>query len=509
MFASSQSRLEQSIRATLEELRVSGIKEPTANAFKLFRTWLLDRKRQRKWLIVVDNADDAGVLLSPSNQVGVTGIQSHTQLDDLTERSLDFLPYSEHGSILLTSRSREVALKIVHPDNVVDIDPMDQSHALALLRQKLGRAFRVDEDDLVQLVTELGSMPLALTQAAAYIRERAPRFSVKDYLKELSGNDGSRLKLLNHDGPDIRRDSAAQNCVLKTLQISFEHIRRSKSSAADLLALMSFCDRHAIPEMLLHNRGLKQDPVSADEQSPASTKSGSPHSSIRKSIKSLFRRQKTPRTRGHTMPIDQGDTQCGPSDHFDQPSQPSTQAQTDSSQPLDTFDDDLQVLRNYSLVTVTTDPSEFEMHRLVQLATQDWLKLSGSFQRWGTQFITNLDAEFPTWGPHGFLQHIDTCSKLYSHTVAAMNIKLDDLGSILCQANVVTRGGRYADRLGGYTDCLEMDSLVFERRLKILGPQHPDTLESMHLMGVTYRSLGQYEKAETLQTEVLHQYERL
>ena len=45
----------------------------------------------------------------------------------------------------------------------------------------------------------------------------------------------------------------AQNSIIITWQISFEHIRRSRPSATDLLSLMSLFDRQSIPEVLIRN----------------------------------------------------------------------------------------------------------------------------------------------------------------------------------------------------------------------------------------------------------------
>ncbi len=42
----------------------------------------------------------------------------------------------------------------------------------------------------------------------------------------------------------------------------------------------------------------------------------------------------------------------------------------------DRFEDDLLALRNYSFISVNIDGITFEMHGLVQLATQEWLKAS-------------------------------------------------------------------------------------------------------------------------------------
>jgi tetratricopeptide (TPR) repeat protein len=97
-------------------------------------------------------------------------------------------------------------------------------------------------------------MPLALVQAAAYIRERAPRCSVQQYLEEYRQSDRSKTSLLNREAGHLRRDTAVSNAVLITWQISFEHIRHTRPSAADLLSLMSFFDRQGIQEALLRRK---------------------------------------------------------------------------------------------------------------------------------------------------------------------------------------------------------------------------------------------------------------
>jgi hypothetical protein len=47
----------------------------------------------------------------------------------------------------------------------------------------------------------------------------------------------------------------------------------------------------------------------------------------------------------------------------------------------DEFEEDIAMLRGYSFVSITADITVFEMHRLVQFATQSWLKIDNSFKR--------------------------------------------------------------------------------------------------------------------------------
>jgi hypothetical protein len=51
----------------------------------------------------------------------------------------------------------------------------------------------------------------------------------------------------------LRRDEAASDAILVTWQISFDHVRSSRQSAADLLSLMSSSDRQGTPEALLRS----------------------------------------------------------------------------------------------------------------------------------------------------------------------------------------------------------------------------------------------------------------
>ena len=57
---SNTARLEQSFREIADQVKVRGRKDPQADVFKLVHDWL--REKNGRWLLVVDNADDAGVL---------------------------------------------------------------------------------------------------------------------------------------------------------------------------------------------------------------------------------------------------------------------------------------------------------------------------------------------------------------------------------------------------------------------------------------------------------------
>jgi hypothetical protein len=214
--ASTTAGFEEGYRKIAGRVRIPGWDTPDADLLRLNRNWLCDGTNSR-WAMIVDNADDPNVFFNQSDRGTHSGGVSVTPVVDSLS---DFLPQSPNGSILITSQSRDLAYKLTERDSdVIKVDPMDQAHVLTLLKRKLGSNFA--EDGTVELVEALHYMPLAITQAAAYIGQRAPRMTISKYLRNLH-----------------KRDGRASNSIIATCQISFEHIRQNQSSAARLLSLL-------------------------------------------------------------------------------------------------------------------------------------------------------------------------------------------------------------------------------------------------------------------------------
>jgi tetratricopeptide (TPR) repeat protein len=132
--------------------------------------------------------------------------------------------------------------------STIEVHAMNGQNAFALLRKKF--TFPVDEDEAGTLIIALDHMPLALTQAAAYIN-RTPRMNIARYLEEISHD---QTRLLDSGQVDIRRDATASNSIRMTWQISFDYLRKRSPSATRLLFLMSLFDRQSIPKALLKGR---------------------------------------------------------------------------------------------------------------------------------------------------------------------------------------------------------------------------------------------------------------
>ncbi|KAI0837517.1 P-loop containing nucleoside triphosphate hydrolase protein [Hypoxylon sp. FL0890] len=140
-----------------------------ANVLQLVEHWL-SNEHNGKWFMVLDSADDPNVFYDTKNA-------GQTASSDDEERPIwTYLPQSANGSILVTTRNRELAWRLTGDHkNIIDVGPMDPSHALTLLATRCG-----DDPDMdagSELVKELECIPLAISQAGAYIQQRWPRMS--------------------------------------------------------------------------------------------------------------------------------------------------------------------------------------------------------------------------------------------------------------------------------------------------------------------------------------------
>ena len=105
---------------------------------------------------------------------------------DNAERLLE-LPEGGRGAIVITSRSRA----IWHPFLRINIIPFDEKEALALMEKVTKTKERKERKDLIR---ELDYFPLALNQAAHYIKE-TPNMTDQEYLRLLQRNKPLSFKI--------------------------------------------------------------------------------------------------------------------------------------------------------------------------------------------------------------------------------------------------------------------------------------------------------------------------
>jgi tetratricopeptide (TPR) repeat protein len=433
---SNAARYEQSFRAIADQVKIPSRKNPKENIFELVHDWLRIEKNG-KWVLVLDNIDNADFLLRPQSKNSEA--QEGSRSTGLAQPLFQHIPLTENGSILITTRSRDIAFKLVEKSNIIAVEPMDEGQALTLFTTKLGN--QSDETGVSELAAALEFMPLAIVQAAAYIRERTPRCPVQQYMKEFRKSDKKKTNLLTNNEGHLRRDWEAKNSILITWQISFDHILQTRRSAADLLSLMSFFDRQGIPEALVRNRrvagGVEREMSESDDSASETS-------------------------------VDDG------------------------------FEDDVLALRNYSFISITVDASTFEMHALVQLATRKWLEDQGQLERWKESYIANLCAAFPP----GNYENWAKCRALFPHAKLALTQRPKGEESLKDWALLLYNAAWYAWESGSASDAEKMSAASMKIRMKQNGTEHKDTLASMAMVAIAYKLSERWEEAEQLEVQV-------
>lgn len=203
--AINPASLRNSFLKAAERLAIPGVQDPQRDVLSLFFNWSSD-DTNGPWLMVLDNADDSSFVFG-------------TQISDKEQRhefaASKFLPQAAHGSILITSRYKALALSLVddESDQVIEVDVLSEERAVELLRTKLPRQ-RVSDKDARKLVRECGCIPLAIAQATSYLVKRS-RVSTSEYTDWLR-NDDLCKELLSANNGSLRRDPAVSNAVLKT-----------------------------------------------------------------------------------------------------------------------------------------------------------------------------------------------------------------------------------------------------------------------------------------------------
>ncbi|KAI9162705.1 putative Kinesin light chain [Paramyrothecium foliicola] len=198
------------------------------------------------WLLIVDNVDVEEVLW------GLNG-------DGNT--LFDFLPQSDKGRIVFTTRFRKLALAAASR-SIIDLSDISPEEARAYFENSLVDKALLDDDkavtDLLKLLTGL---PLAITQAAAYLNEN--QISVAEYLELFNNTEQDKIELLKSEFKDDTRYHQAQNAIANTLVLSFSQLRKVDVFAEKLLLFISYIEPKAIPLSLLPETESRQQLIHA------------------------------------------------------------------------------------------------------------------------------------------------------------------------------------------------------------------------------------------------------
>ncbi|KAF5632700.1 eukaryotic translation initiation factor 3 [Fusarium sp. NRRL 52700] len=179
---------------------------------KMFLTWL-SSNGNCGWLMIIDNVDD---------------------LDSFDFR--DWLPSTLCGSIIITSRRRDLAIHW----NFIEVDGMTINESIKLLNES---SHAVPASDAAQewkssleLVRQLGYLPLAISQAGDHIAMSEVDSPVSEYLFDYHRH----LKMSSASKAIYNPWDSTKETVWTTWEISYEAVRERSPLAAEVLLLCGF-----------------------------------------------------------------------------------------------------------------------------------------------------------------------------------------------------------------------------------------------------------------------------
>ncbi|RKL51940.1 hypothetical protein BFJ70_g654 [Fusarium oxysporum] len=238
MPALSMASFEQACSKMISKFGIEQTNEENPKeTFKRF----LSSEKVGKWFLIIDNADNIETLYGKAGAAG--GIDQ-------------FIPDCEHGYILYTTRSREVAVSVAQ-NNIVELSEMDDQDAKTLLKSSLIEKDQMQDTALIdRLLHELAYLPLAITQASAYMKVN--EVSVKEYLHLLQNTEQDMVELLSCGFRDSTHYESSQGAVATTWIVSFKQIRAVHEDAATILSIIAYLEPKAIPRALLPPLGSEQ-----------------------------------------------------------------------------------------------------------------------------------------------------------------------------------------------------------------------------------------------------------
>jgi hypothetical protein len=155
--ASNKGRFEEAYRNIADRLQLPGRSDPKVNVLRLVYDWLSDEENGQ-WLMILDNADDIEMFYprwSPNRR--------KTYPATTPQPLASFLPKSRNGSIVITSRSMDVAERLAGSlDNTYHVPVMDEEQAQHLFKNKFDSDLDYDEDSASGLVRALDFLPLTI-----------------------------------------------------------------------------------------------------------------------------------------------------------------------------------------------------------------------------------------------------------------------------------------------------------------------------------------------------------
>ncbi|KAL2808587.1 purine and uridine phosphorylase [Aspergillus granulosus] len=439
----SYANIEQAYMGITQTLGMQGIKP--AEVKEHVRAYFT-QIRDHRWLLIFDNADDMDMWFGAGS---------------IATALTDILPQSEQGCILFTTRNRKLAVKFAL-SAVVNVSEPDAETGVKILEKTLIRQdLLLDKEATIALLQQLLFLPLAITQAAAYINSNDIKLS--DYTALLQEQESDVIELLSENFEDQGRYKEIQNPVATTWLISFQQIHQLNPLAVEYLSFMACISPRDIPQSLIPEADSKKrkiDAVGLLRAFSFVSEQGEDHALNLHRLVYLSTRNWLRKQGQFSLHIQKA------ADHFSQ-------------------------------VFPDADHKNQKMWRLylphaLSLVSETVFKRE---QRKYINMMRNIGRCLRADGRY------NEAAILFEDIVKLQKREKTNVDE-LALTSMADLGWTYNEQ-GRFKEAEELEEEVLKIRKRVLGPDHPDTLFSMANLACTYGNQGRFKEAEELEEEVL------
>jgi tetratricopeptide (TPR) repeat protein len=403
---------------------------------------LADAKADVKQLVKAKLSDEGfgQWLMIVDNADDVNVLLGAPNQDSTVDQLIDYIPHSGKGSVVFTTRTAKAASELAQ-SNVIELGELGNAEARELLRTRLFPKHQHQVEDEATVSEFLGMLAfLALAIVQAAAFINQNDYQLSDYVQLYRSNEQQATQLLSQEYQDQGRYRETKNPVATTWYISFEHIRDRDQLAADYLSFMACTASNDIPESMLPTEG-------------------SPVAQI-KAIGTL---------KAYAFITEQ-------------------EAARDRQQVRQELEQQEQTQRPAKV---------FDVHPLVHLSMRGWLKAHDQWLDQATKTMMRLNEVVP-WGDHSTMKVWTAYLPHARHVVG-----VPEMHEAKVRLWLLARLGWCEMTLGQYQTAEWTFRQLVDRKTKVLGKEHLDTLSSMNNVAVALSDQGQYAKAEQMHRETL------
>ncbi|KAK1720523.1 hypothetical protein BDP67DRAFT_499999 [Colletotrichum lupini] len=385
--ANNVDRFRQDFSEIADECLIPGRNDPDADVLTLVKSWF-QRQQTSPWFLVLDNADDTDMLFNDNPQ-SKDSVLSSIALNSNNGNLAHFIPEYGNGSILVTTRNKQVGVRLVPGQPLLEVGPMSDSESVQMIREISGNS-SLSMEAASALSTRLENLPLAIAQASAYMQDTS--MSIDRYLRILNKGDAAESELLSKNFEAVDRDAGISRAVMATWTVSFEELTMRNSLAAGILSLLAFFNCQAIQRQFLTvYMYLEESSPEARNQTEDKSNGSQPTEDCTSRLEEDCESADANVVFSGRDCHSQEDNYNSKDEHVDEnhANTPSLECFSQNEANSIRLEQALGALKAFSFLRESKN-EKLDMHRLVQLATTAWLMRKGLAKSFVGKALTTM-----------------------------------------------------------------------------------------------------------------------